>query len=211
MTPPHSNAYRPPLTLGYLLWPVSLGLGIFVVLRVARVESKNPATNQRPTSCHNPASQTGKPGPGHGHCDRGVGGIEHHQELEHVGRPVGIAAVVEVAEEVAEEALLALVRLGREMDIDNQILNPTGVFKLVKLARLYRCCALPVRPVGQDGEGLRVEAAVEVADARLQTEIFVLVDVVMMGRRNNRQAVFSNRGRNSVRHDEVRTRRSECD
>lgn len=71
------------------------------------------------------------------HGQRGVCALEEDHELEEAGGRPRALAVVEVAKEVAEEALLVVVVLGRQVDVDDEgRVRGGGVLEAVVVAGL---------------------------------------------------------------------------
>lgn len=137
--------------------------------------------------------------------------MQKHHELEKARRGSSPLAIVQIPKEVPKKALLALVRLGREVYIDNEVLDVARVLEAVVPARLHRRLGLGARLGGEGGKRLRGQAAVEVAPAGLDLEELVLVDVVVEGGLDDGRAVGLGCRWDAVRHDVVRARRGKGD
>lgn len=137
--------------------------------------------------------------------------MQEHHELEEAGRHSRVLAVVQIAEEVAEEALLGLIRLGCQVDVNDQVVRLGGVLEAVVPACFDERRVWPARLARQHGERFRVGAAVPVAGTLLHAEELVLIDVIVEGRRGDGDSVVFAVGRYNVRHAVVRVWRPEGD
>lgn len=129
--------------------------------------------------------------------------MQKYHQLEEARCGACRLAVVEVAKEVSEEALLVLVRLRRQVNIDNQVRRVACVLEAMVPPRLDGCLPIAAGLVGQHGKRLGIDTAVEPSRAGLDVEEFVLVDVVVERGFDDGDAVLLGRGRDTMRHDVI--------
>lgn len=189
----------------------SPGLGILIVLRIARLVAQHIPPPVRRAPKQQATQDLAKPLWRDGHRERGVSRVQKHHELEEARRSAGRLAVVQIPKEVPKKALLALVRLGREVYIHNQVLDVARVLEAVIPPRLDRRLGLRAGRGGEGRKRLRGQAAVEIAPAGLHLEELVLVDVVVEGGLDDGRPVGLGRRRQAVRHDVLGARRGKGD
>lgn len=137
--------------------------------------------------------------------------MKKNHELENTGLASHSLAIIQVSKEIPEKLLFVFIRLRSEVNVNNKVSSFAGVLKAMVVACLDGRGSLAVWIVGQDGEGIWVNASVEVAFAGLDAEELVLVDVIVKWRCNNGGTVFLVCGWDSMRHNVLRARPRESD